>query len=405
MKKIVQILLIFALLIPSLIVPDGIKAKTLRDLKNELAKTEAELKAQKDEEALTNKQIDQIKNNIASINVTIQQISADMIRLNNKIVQLQIDIVNKDKEIKEVINFIQLSNGESAYLEYAFGAQDFTDFIYRMAISEQMTNYNDQLIAEYNQMIEDNKNKQIELTNKDKELKNQQVDLGNQLVKVKSHLADIYDDFVDLEEAIKVQQEVVKMYEVDYKCKLDDDLTECARNALPSDTVFWRPTKTGSMSSNYGQRTYYINGAWKTSFHTGIDIALPATSPVYSIANGTVASITWKYYCGGNMVFIHHRVNGQTYTSIYMHLYSVNVKVGDMVDKNTIIGTSGGDRNYTPWDTCTTGAHLHLSLLYGKVGIDYGAWSSAFYNNLIDPRMKINFPGLGGYFSDRTTRY
>ena len=52
------------------------------------------------------------------------------------------------------MKFVQISNGETNYLEYIFGATDFTDFIYRVSVAEQLGEYNDRLIKEYNADIE-----------------------------------------------------------------------------------------------------------------------------------------------------------------------------------------------------------------------------------------------------------
>lgn len=380
-----------------------VEAKTLRDLKNELEKTKQELKNQQEQEKLTQSEINKINTNIANINATIKQIGEDMVRINKEIEDAKIEIVEKEKQIKEVINFLQVSSGESEYMEYIFGAKDFTDFIYRMSITEQMTDYNNRLIDEANLLIENNKKKQVDLNNKEKDLNKKQESLAIELKKVKSNLSKIYDVYVDLEESIKVQESVIKMYEQDYKCGMDEDINTCGKNALPIDTVFWRPLKSGYISSEYGYRTFLLNGKWVSDFHTGIDIGANLGSPIYSSANGTVAAITPKYSCGGNMVFIHHRVNGQTYTSLYMHMYTINVRVGDVVTKDTVIGTVGGDPRVTYWDSCSTGSHLHFTLMTGRVGVDYGAWSSNFYASLLNPRTKVNFPY--GSFYDRTSKY
>ena len=52
------------------------------------------------------------------------------------------------------------------YLDYAMGAKTFTDFIYRVAISEQLIEYNDSLVDEYNDLIVKNKEKQQSLKKK-----------------------------------------------------------------------------------------------------------------------------------------------------------------------------------------------------------------------------------------------
>lgn len=412
MKKALNIVLIIVLMIPFLTVPIKVEGQTLRELKEELEKTRQELKNQQAQEKLNQEQINKINANINNINATIKQIGDDMIRLNEEIEQAKVEIAEKDAQIKEIINFLQVSSGESEYMEYIFGAKDFTDFIYRMSITEQMTDYNDRLIDEANALIENNKKKQEELTNKEKELKNKQEELSKELAKVKADLSKIYDIFVDLEESIKVQESTVKLYEEDLKCGLDEDTDACLERVLRENleaalksAIFTRPLTSGYISSNYGNRCFWLNGVWTCDFHTGIDIAAPLGTPIYSTSVGVVTAITPRYHCGGNMVFIHHWIDGRTYTSLYMHMYQVNVKVGDVVSGNTVIGTVGGDPGVTWWDSCSTGSHLHFTLLNGLVGDDYVAWSSGFYASLIDPRTRVNFPAYGSSFYNRTSKY
>lgn len=412
MKKALNIILIIVLMIPFLTVPVKVEGQTLRELKEELEKTKQELKNQQAQEKLNQEQINKINANINNINATIKQIGDDMIKLSEEIAAAEIEIKEKDAQIKEVVNFLQVSSGESEYMEYIFGAKDFTDFIYRMSITEQMTDYNDRLIDEANTLIENNKKKQVELTNKEKELKNKQEELKKELSKVKADLSKIYDIFVDLEESIKVQESTVKLYEEDLKCGLDEDTDACLERILRENleaalksAIFTRPLTSGYISSNYGNRCFWLNGVWTCDFHTGIDIGAPLGTPVYSTSVGVVTAITPRYHCGGNMVFIHHWIDGRTYTSLYMHLYQVNVKVGDVVSGNTVIGTVGGDPGVTWWDSCSTGSHLHFTLLNGLVGDDYVAWSSGFYASLIDPRTRVNFPAYGSSFYNRTSKY
>ena len=62
-----------------------------------------------------------------------------------------------------MFRFYQITDGENSYLEYIFGAKTFTDFIYRISIVEQISKYNNELIDEMNQLIEENKQLKIEL--------------------------------------------------------------------------------------------------------------------------------------------------------------------------------------------------------------------------------------------------
>ena len=403
-KKINSIFLILILLVCTFFVESNdVKAKTLRDLKEEYQKTKDEYNSNKQQEQLTQEEIKKINDNIVLIQKKIEQGQQEIIVLNNEIAELEEKMDLKDKEIKRILNFLQVSEGENVYLEYAFGAKDFTDFIYRMAVTEQLSKYNDDLIKEYNGMIETNKKKQEEIRAKDLEMQKQQADMKVQISKLQGNLSQLYEDYIDLSSSLEIQETIISMYEDDYKCGLDEDLEVCARNALPSDTAFWRPSTSGYITSEYGMRYHPITDTWE--LHTGVDIGLPSGTPVYAAAAGTVAALTIRYKCGGNMIFIVHRVNGQYYTSLYMHLNSINVNVGDVVTKDTVIGYSGGDPAITYWDQCTTGGHLHFTLLYGRVGTDYYAWDNGFYASLINPRQVINFPSTWVGYYNRTTRY
>lgn len=393
-KRIITIFLIILFLSPSM----SVQAKTLGDLKDELKKAKEEYNKAKEEKVLTESQMTQVNSNIQKAQRDIAQISTDVEKLNNEIDELNVEIENKTEEIKKIVNFAQVSNGESAYLEYVFGANDFTDMIYRTAVAEQLSKYNKNLITKFNKQIEDNKQKQKDLAKKQDEIKVKQKELEKQYSTLGSKLEDIVDIKVDAEESIKVQQEIIDMYQKK-GCKDNENILTCGKKILPPDTRFWRPLTSGVITSNYGYRSF--NGG---EFHTGIDIGKKSGTPVYATANGTVAALTVRYSCGGNMVYIHHKVRGRYYTSLYMHLKSINVKKGQTVTKNTIIGYVGGDKT-TPWDGCTTGAHLHFTMLNGLVGTNYTAWSSKFYSSLINPRGYVNFPGLGRSFNDRFTAY
>lgn len=403
-KKISSMLLIVMLLVCTFFIETNhAEAKTLRDLKEEYEKTKAEVESNQKQEQLTQEEIKKINNNIVLIQQNIEKGQQEIIVLNNEIADLEEKMDSKDKEIKKILNFLQVSEGENVYLEYAFGAKNFTDFIYRMAVTEQLSKYNDELIKEYNGMIETNRKKQEEIRAKEVVMQQQQVDMKVQISKLQGHLSNLYEDYVDLSSSLEIQETIISMYEKDYKCGLDEDLDTCAKNALPSDTAFWRPTTYGSITSEYGMRLHPTQNVWK--LHAGVDIGVPSWTPVYSIAAGTVAALTVRASCGGNMIFVIHRVKGQYYTSVYMHLSSINVNVGDVVTKDTIIGYSGGDPAITYWDTCTTGGHLHLTVLYGRVGTNYYAFDSGYYASLIDPRQVINFPSRWVQYNNRTTRY
>ena len=157
LRKTTQIITIMIFLLPTFIPP--VHGKTLGDLKQELYQKQQELTQNQQNQNMTQQQINNANQQLASVKASIEQTYVDIAALDKEIELLNQDIAKKDAQIKEIVNFVQVSSGESAYLEYAFGAKDFTDFIYRMAVAEQLAEYNDKLIAECNQNIETAKQK------------------------------------------------------------------------------------------------------------------------------------------------------------------------------------------------------------------------------------------------------
>ncbi len=407
-KKVLYIIFMFCLIISNLYVPVA-EAKTLGDMKKELEEFKEQYEQNKLEKELSEKEKQEIEANINSINNSIYQAGEDIKRLNNEIEVLTQEIAEDEEEIKNILSFTQIQNGESAYLEYAFGAKTFTDFIYRIAVSEQLTSYNEELIEKNKKNIEDNKKKTEELATKKVELAEKQEELTVELNKIKANLQEIDEEALSIEELIKVHESQIKLYE-DHGCKDDEDIEVCGKNFLPPDTSFWRPLKEGMISGTlglYGPRRPCGNGV--SCYHYGMDLttynANAGTTPVYAVANGMVISVVPLNLvngkqCGGIKVYIQHNVNGKLYTTGYLHMHSINVKEGQVVTKDTVIGIVGGFESY---DNCSTGGHLHLEISTGSFE---NLNNVTYYSKRYDPSISINFPSrVNSYWYDRVTKY
>lgn len=94
---------------------------------------------------------------------------------------------------------------------------------------------------------------------------------------------------------------------------------------------------------------------WSKGYHTGVDFAVPAGTPVYAVADGKIANANWGKAYG--VAPVQDLGNGTF--CIYAHLTSTSKKIGDAVKKGEQIGLSGNS------GTNTTGAHLHFELRSG----------------------------------------
>lgn len=102
----------------------------------------------------------------------------------------------------------------------------------------------------------------------------------------------------------------------------------------------------GPITLEFGQSSLY------QVFHTGIDIDGQTGDPITVFYPGTVmytGEISWGY---GRHVIVDH---GDNIISIYAHLNSWRVSVGDQVSPGDVIGTMGS----TGW---STGSHLHFQI-------------------------------------------
>ena len=89
--------------------------------------------------------------------------------LQQEIVDANAEIEAKKEQTKSLIEYLQLSQGENVYLEYAFGAETVTDLIYRLSVVEQIAEYNDNMVAELETMIQENEDRKVELANRQEE--------------------------------------------------------------------------------------------------------------------------------------------------------------------------------------------------------------------------------------------
>ena len=363
---------------------------SLKDLKDQLAKDKATVNAIAAKQQQVQKNIKKVEKELGAAASEIDQCEADIKASKEKVIELETEINNKQVEIDNLLNFLQLSEGENVYLEYIFKSKSFTDFIYRSAVIEQITAYNDELIEEMHVLIEENKQAQIDLAAQIEKSEASIAKLNTSLKKYNLSMDDLVDDHKDAKADYEASKKEVAAYEKLYKqngCSETTSILDCID--IPYATGFTRPTAKGSITSEFGLRYHPTLHYYR--MHNGIDIGVPTNTPVYASAAGIVSKIVRvanpnkkNSSCGGNMVYIKHRIDGKEYTSVYQHLHSVSVNLNDFVTLGTVVGKSGGGESY---DYCTTGPHLHFGIMKGS--------------SYVNPRNYINFPAKGKSFTTR----
>ncbi len=94
--------------------------------------------------------------------------------------------------------------------------------------------------------------------------------------------------------------------------------------------------------------------------HLGIDLRASLGSPVLSSRPGRVVYAGKKLAGYGNVVLIEH---SRHWASLYAHLQSIQVSIGQKVFQGEMIGTLG-------WTGRATGPHLHFELIYKRKAVN-----------------------------------
>ncbi len=127
------------------------------------------------------------------------------------------------------------------------------------------------------------------------------------------------------------------------------------------------------------QRTYIYKGQdVDQQVHLGFDLSSTAAAPVHSGNHGTVVYAGWLGIYG-NCVIVDH---GMGLQSLYAHLSSIEVKVGDSVNPSDRLGRSGSTG-------MAGGDHLHFTmLLAGNAITPIDWWSAQWVNDRIIRKLR-----------------
>lgn len=133
--------------------------------------------------------------------------------------------------------------------------------------------------------------------------------------------------------------------------KVREDQIQRLPSIMPVTGTHWR------LTSPFGYRKDPFT--YRVSMHTGTDISAPTGTPILATARGVVKA-AGRDGALGNCVCIDH---GNGIETVYAHLQSIGVNVGETVDRKAVIGRLGSSGR-------TTGPHLHYEVLVNGKPVD-----------------------------------
>ncbi len=155
--------------------------------------------------------------------------------------------------------------------------------------------------------------------------------------------------------------------------QISPDITNSAHKLIPiadipADYIPSIYPTFGRISDGWGLRVHPITN--QIEFHYGIDIANQMGTPIYATAKGRVSKIDYDSGYGKRILLDHEG----GFVTVYAHLYSYLVRVGDEVGKGQIIGLMGNTG-------LSTGPHLHYEVRRAEEKLN----PTAYLNRIDEP--------------------
>lgn len=357
---------------------------------NQLKSTKEKIKAIEKEKTAIDKQIEALDDSIidtmsrvTELETKISGMDAHLAEVEGHITYLQEKIDKRNKLIRERAVAFQETGGSLSFLELIFGSQTFAQFVERVGSVSTIVKADSEILES---QVTDQKD-MIRVQNEVKATKAELVTMKTQFLEYKAKLAsqkrekDSMMAQLDKEQhsmesaalGMAEQTEILNRQSVAIE-KLIAEEQKKGQGNVPINGFFMVPTQ-GRYTSAFGNRG--------GSPHNGVDIANTTSVPIVASAPGVVIR---SYYSSsyGNCVFISHRNNGQTYTTVYAHMASRPlVSEGQVVSKGDKLGMMGNTGQ-------SYGQHLHFEIYDGQWTGDHA--------NAVNPGKYISLPQLGAWF-------
>ena len=145
------------------------------------------------------------------------------------------------------------------------------------------------------------------------------------------------------------------------------------------------PTNYAITSRFSVDRSYTVNGVYYQDKHDGVDFAYPQGTPVTlppdGSWDGTVIVSQLDQHGGG---WVDVRADSDGGVARFLHFSRIDVKVGQKVKSNDVLGLSGGATG--TWGAgLSNGPHLHIGLFVGGKPTDPLPWLEKSYSTASQP--------------------
>jgi murein DD-endopeptidase MepM/ murein hydrolase activator NlpD len=370
------------------------KSKKIDALEVERKKYESLVRSKQQEAVSLNNEMAIIESKLAQTHVSLEKLKLEIERLEDEIKYLQLNIEEKEGKIArqrtyllgllKEINFQDELNDVNILLWY----ENFSDYFAHVSASKslqedlQMTI--DSIYLEKTQL----ETEKASLEEKNKTLGEQKIALEHEESKLEEELLvkEFYleeiknseDKFNQLLRSARDEENSMdgelKSLEKSLRTKLQEKKEleskkatteqDSSLNFLNQSAILrWPCAPNKGVSSYFHDPDYPYRRFFE---HSGIDIRLSQSSPIYAVESGYVAKAK-NNGLGYNYIMIIH---GDNLSSVYGHVSRIDVVAGQYVSKGDVIGLSGGAPGTPGAGQFSTGAHLHFEVRLNGIPVD-----------------------------------
>ena len=257
--------------------------------------------------------------------------------------------------------------GTTSYWSILFSAGDFSELLNRAVDIQDVMDYDNavidrlkadrQAVADSLTALEATQAEQQEQKAAlDEKKAEQEVKVAEAVQVLKNLEADKAALQKQLEQQAADEERVNKEIEKLQK-EYDEKIRQNKIQIDPGNGWHWPLSGQYHLTSRFGWRTHPITG--RPNQHTGVDVAAPNGTPIESVKGGVV-TISERGSSYGNYVVLNH---GDGTSSLYAHMSSRAVSVGQVVKQGSVVGYVGSTGS-------STGNHLHLEIRVSGSRID-----------------------------------
>ena len=313
-------------------------------LKAKNKKLKKNLENQKSAAASTTQTLDSVQKKLNSLNSDISSKEAEIQYVETSIQNTQADIDKDNQEIKDRMYIMQSYMNENTFINYIFGADNFTDMLSRIDSFNTLTSSDQDLIA---QMLE-----------KKKEIENQKVTLENAKAVLEEQKKEQAAIQVQYETLLEEQRKQIAATEVDANVAasrseaIDASLTEFYEQSKKDDVghVSQIPTPKPSNSNNNNQTSNSNNNnntgnnsnnnnsnnnSNNNTTNNGSQPSQDSTTLGISIANYALSKQGKRYYWGAS---------GPNYFDCSGLVYWAHNQAGVKIGRTTAAGYAGSGK-------------------------------------------------------------